>query len=103
VKGVIMKVGEQKSVVLFTNGKFGSIPTPKNAQAGMVIHISYNRKRIAFFAVIAALVLAALLAGVCSFFFNTVGYREAGKGIQNGRFIEKNQHGHSGCGEDGHD
>jgi hypothetical protein len=93
VKGVIMKVGEQKSVVLFTNGKFGSIPTPKNAQVGMVIHISYNRKKILLFAVLAALVLAALLAGA---HYVRGGCRNTGEGVQNGQFIEENRHGHSG-------
>jgi hypothetical protein len=101
VKGVIMKVGEQKSAVLFTNGKFGSIPTPKNAQVGMVIHISYNRKKIALFAALAALVLT--LVGVCFFYFKTAGHKKIGESVQNEQFIEENQHGHSGHGQDVHD
>jgi hypothetical protein len=95
-----MKVGERKSVALFTNGKFGYIPTPKNARAGMVIYISYNRKKIVFFAVLAAFVLAALLTG--AYYFKAAGHRKTGEGVQNERF-EENRHGHSGHRENAHD
>ncbi|MDR2398700.1 MAG: hypothetical protein LBD74_08090 [Spirochaetaceae bacterium] len=74
MKGVIMKIGAQKSVVLFTNGKFGSIPTPDNGQVGMVIHIAYNRKKIAFAAALAALVLAAVGIGAYHFYYTSAGY-----------------------------
>ena len=42
MKGVIVQVGEPKSIVLLNNGKIIAIPTPANCQTGMVVTVKYN-------------------------------------------------------------
>jgi hypothetical protein len=62
MKGVIMKKGDKKSIVLFNNGEFSSIPTPLHCEVGTVVTVSYNRKRILFFVSLACALL------LCFFF-----------------------------------
>jgi hypothetical protein len=56
MKGVIVQIGEPKSIVLFNNGRIGAIPTPANCHVGMVVAVKYNNKLR-----IAALALATVL------------------------------------------
>jgi hypothetical protein len=44
MKGVVVQVGEPKSIVLFNNGKIGAIPTPADCHVGMVVTVKYNSK-----------------------------------------------------------
>jgi uncharacterized protein (TIGR00156 family) len=76
MKGVIVQVGEPKSIVLFNNGRIGAMPTPGDCHVGMVVTVNYNNKLR-----IAALVLAALLLiglGVFIGLFALKGGAEAG-------------------------
>jgi len=59
MKGVIVKVGKPKSIILYNNGKLGSIPTSDGYHAGMVVTVNFN-KRLKILAV----GFAALLAGI---------------------------------------
>jgi uncharacterized protein (TIGR00156 family) len=60
MKGVIVQVGEPKSIVLFNNGRIGAMPTPADCHVGMVVTVNYNKKlKIAAFA-LAALLLIGL-------------------------------------------
>jgi chaperone required for assembly of F1-ATPase len=60
VKGVIVQVGDPKSIVLFNNGKIGAIPTPADCHVGMVVTVKYNNKfKIAILAFTAVLLAAA--------------------------------------------
>jgi uncharacterized protein (TIGR00156 family) len=56
MKGVIVQVGEPKSIVLFNNGRIGAMSTPADCRVGMVVTVNYNNKLR-----IAALALAAVL------------------------------------------
>ena len=59
MKGVIVQIGEPKSIVLFNNGKIGAIPTPANCHVGMVVTVKYNNLlKIMIIACAAALLLA---------------------------------------------
>ena len=59
MKGVIVQMGEPKSIVLFNNGKISAIPTPAEAHVGMVVSVNLNsRAKILAGAVAVALVLA---------------------------------------------
>jgi hypothetical protein len=62
MKGVIVQVGEPKSIVLFNNGKIGAISTPVNCHIGMVVSVRYNNKLIIVILALAAVLLVA--AGV---------------------------------------
>jgi hypothetical protein len=44
MKGVIVQVGEPKSIILYNNGKIGAIPTPADCHVGMVITVKLNNK-----------------------------------------------------------
>ena len=60
MKGVIVQVGNPKSIVLFNNGKITAIPTPVEAHVGMVVSVNLNiRAKILAIALSVALVLAA--------------------------------------------
>ncbi|MDR1238503.1 MAG: anti-sigma factor domain-containing protein [Treponema sp.] len=63
MKGVIMKKGDKKSIVLFNNGEFRSIPTPPHCEVGTVVFVSYNRNKIVLF------VSSACMLLLCFFFF----------------------------------
>lgn len=60
MKGVIVQVGEPKSIVLFNNGKIGAIPTPANGHVGMVVTVKYNSLLKILIIVFAAALLLAL-------------------------------------------
>ena len=63
MKGVITEINNDKSIVLFNNGKIGTIPTPKNAGIGTTVKVSKNRGGIfVFAALVAAIVIAFLIA-----------------------------------------
>ena len=99
MKGVIVQVGEPKSIVLFNNGKISAIPTPAEAHVGMVVTVNLNsRAKILVVSVAVALVLA-LGIGI------GVVVARGGKGTQNhGQYAdgqrversEENQHDTSG-------
>jgi hypothetical protein len=60
MKGVIVQVGEPKSIVLFNNGKIAAIPTPTDCRVGMVVTVKFNnRLKIAALALAAVLLVAA--------------------------------------------
>ena len=59
MKGVIVKAGEPKSIVLFNNGKIAAIPTPVNCHEGMVITVKYgNLFRIIIITIAAVFLIA---------------------------------------------
>ena len=60
MKGVIVSVGEPKSVVLLNNGKFSSVRTPDGAHVGMVVSIRLNNRIRILVAAASAAVLIAI-------------------------------------------
>jgi hypothetical protein len=60
LKGVIVRVGEKKSVVLFNNGNIRMIPNLSNSQIGMVIDVSDNKQKFIFGALLAFILLVCL-------------------------------------------
>lgn len=62
MKGVIVQVGEPKSIVLFNNGRIRAIPTPADCHVGMVVTVKLN-STLKIMAIILAAVLL-LAAGV---------------------------------------
>jgi hypothetical protein len=59
MKGIIVQVGEPKSIVLFNNGKIGAISTPADCRVGMVVTVKYNNKlKITILALAAVLLVA---------------------------------------------
>jgi len=60
VKGVIVQVGEPKSIVLFNNGKIQAIPTPPDCHVGMVVTVKYNNVLKIMLITLAAVLLIAL-------------------------------------------
>ena len=59
MKGVIVKAGEPKSIVLLNNGKIAAIPSPVNCHEGMVVTVKYsNLLKIMIFAFAAVLLVA---------------------------------------------
>jgi len=59
MKGVIVQVGKPKSIILYNNGKLGSIPTPSDCRVGMVVTVKLNNK-LKIFAISLAVILAGL-------------------------------------------
>jgi hypothetical protein len=55
MKAVIMQVRGKKSIALFSNGRFGMIPTPPGCEEGSVVTIYFNRR---------VKLLAIILAGI---------------------------------------
>jgi len=60
MKGVIVQIGEPKSIVLFNNGKIGAINTPLNCHVGMVVTVKQNNLLKIFVIIFAAALLIAL-------------------------------------------
>jgi uncharacterized protein YneF (UPF0154 family) len=59
MKGVIVQVGEPKSIVPFNNGKIAAIPTPADCHVGMLVTVKYNNKlKILVFTLAAVLLVA---------------------------------------------
>jgi len=60
MKGVIVQIGEPKSIVLFNNGKIRAIPTPLNCHVGMVVTVKFNQTPKILIAAFTAILLVAL-------------------------------------------
>jgi len=60
MKGVIVQVGEPKSIVLFNNGKIQAIPTPPACHVGMVVTVKYSNLLKILIITLAAVLLLAL-------------------------------------------
>jgi hypothetical protein len=69
-----MQRGEEKSIVLFNNGKIGEIPTPPNCEEGMTITISYNRRFIMLVCFLSCIVLICAVLVIRSVYYNPLGY-----------------------------
>jgi hypothetical protein len=86
MKGVIWKIEGRKSIVLFQNGDFRAIPTPPDAQTGMAVTVSYNKKRLFVFAgILCALVIAAVFSALM--YFLPAGYIDIIYGQEDRRII----------------
>jgi hypothetical protein len=59
MKGVIVQVGQPKSIILYNNGKIGAIPTPAGCRVGMVVTVNLNNKIKIISITLAAVLLAA--------------------------------------------
>lgn len=70
MKGVIWKIEGKKSIVLFQNGDFRSIPTPPDARTGMAVTVAYNKKLLAVFAGLACAVIVAVFSILAPNFFH---------------------------------
>ncbi|GHV74791.1 hypothetical protein AGMMS49940_20930 [Spirochaetia bacterium] len=57
MKGVIVRIGKKKSVVMLNNGNIRTIPNLPNGQMGTVIDVSYNKRKVVFWAVLAFILL----------------------------------------------
>ena len=58
MKGVIVQVGEPKSIVFLNNGKITAIPTPAGCRLGMVVTVKYSSLlKIAIIALAAVLLI----------------------------------------------
>jgi len=69
MKGVIVQVGEPKSIVLFNNGKIQAIPTPPNSHTGMVVTVKYNNLLKIIIITLTAVLLIALGVFIGAKFF----------------------------------
>jgi hypothetical protein len=68
MKGVIVQIGEPKSIALLNNGKIVAVPTPENCHLGMVVTVkSSNLLRI-----IIIILVGVLLIGLGIFIGNAV-------------------------------
>ncbi|MDR1469375.1 MAG: hypothetical protein LBT00_08795 [Spirochaetaceae bacterium] len=61
MKGVVVEIDNAKCIVLFNNGKIGSLPKPPHCEVGMVITVNFNRKIIML---PIAVILVLLIAGI---------------------------------------
>lgn len=68
MKGVIVQVGEPKSIVLFNNGKIRAIPTPVDCRVGMVVSVKLNNR----IKIIAVTLAAVFLLGLGVFIGTTL-------------------------------
>ncbi|MDR3115674.1 MAG: hypothetical protein LBU25_09165 [Treponema sp.] len=64
MKGVIVQVGEPKSIVLFNNGKIAAIPTPADCHVGMVVTVTYNHTLKILLLAFAAVLLVGAGLGI---------------------------------------
>ncbi len=60
MKGVIVQIGQPKSIVLFNNGKISAIPTPMDVHVGMVVTVNLNN-RVKIIAITLALIVLLVL------------------------------------------
>jgi len=60
MKGVIVQVGEPKSIVLLNNGKITAITTPAACHVGMVVTVKYSSLLKIIIISLAAVLLLAL-------------------------------------------
>lgn len=66
MKGIIVQVGEPKSIVMLNNGRICAIPTPGNCRVGMVVTVKYRDlwKIIAISAAAVLLVVIGIFIGL---------------------------------------
>lgn len=64
MKGVIVQVGNPKSIVLLNNGKISAIPTPTECHVGMVVTIKLNNKPKIIAIALLAIFLLAIGTGI---------------------------------------
>jgi hypothetical protein len=84
MKGVIMKKGDKKSIVLFNNGEFSSIPTPPHCEVGTVVTVSYNKRKIVLFVSFACILLLCFFFLARFLYFTPVGFLRITYGGQDG-------------------
>jgi hypothetical protein len=60
MKGVVVQIGQPKSIVLFNNGKIAAIPTPADCRIGMLVTVKLNNK----LKILAITLAAVLLVGL---------------------------------------
>ena len=59
MKGVIVQVGQPKSIVLFNSGKIKAIPTPENCHVGMVVTLKLNNiPKIIIISIVAVILIS---------------------------------------------
>jgi hypothetical protein len=88
MKGVIMKKGDKKSIVLFNNGEFRSIPTPTHCEVGTVVAVSYNRKKMVLFISFACILLLCFFFLARFLYFTPIGFLQISYGGKNETAIE---------------
>jgi len=69
MKGVIVQVGEPKSIVLLNNGKITAITTPAACHVGMVVTVKYSNLLKIIIISLAAVLLIALGIFIGAHFF----------------------------------
>jgi hypothetical protein len=71
-----MQRGEEKSIVLFNNGKIGEIPNPPNCEEGMTITISYNRRFIMLVSLLSCIAVICVVLVLWSVYNKPFGYAQ---------------------------
>lgn len=98
MKGVIVQVGEPKSIVLFNNGKISAIPTPAEAHVGMVVTVNLNSRAKILVVSVAVVLVLALGIGI------GVAMTRGDKGAQNhGQYADGQRFEQTQSGGDKHD
>lgn len=70
MKGVIMQVGDEKSIVMFNSGKLGAIPTRPEYQIGTVVDSS-KRRIPKIFIILSAVILLLCGSGFAGYLYFT--------------------------------
>jgi uncharacterized protein YneF (UPF0154 family) len=73
MKGLIVQVGEPKSIVLLNNGKIMPIKTPANCHVGMVVSVKFNNSLRILIVTAAAIILIALGIFIGAKYFGSSG------------------------------
>lgn len=97
MKGVIVQIGNPKSIVLFNNGKISAIPTPLDAHVGMVVTVNLNNRAKIFAIVVVAVILLTAGIGIGIFVSKSVAKQNHGQyaneqKIERQQKTEQNQH-----------
>jgi uncharacterized protein YneF (UPF0154 family) len=71
MKGVVVQVGEPKSIVLLNNGRITAIPTPADCHVGMVITVKYSNLFKIIIIFLAAVLLLALGIFIGAYFLGS--------------------------------
>ena len=82
MKGVIVQVGKPQSIILFNNGKIGAVSTPADCRVGMVIDVSYNKRKFIFQGVFIFFTLLGVLLSARFLCFSPIGYVQITYGRQ---------------------
>jgi hypothetical protein len=90
MKGVIWKIENQKSICLLTNGDFRTIPSPQDAEIGMVLNFSYNKKLIVLLAAILGCIIAVGIIAL-SLIFRPVSFIDITYGQKNSQYVAEAQ------------